>query len=357
MRNGKLTWLAKILVFIFAFSAFAVPAFAVNLSEYRTKIQTVTDELAILINHEESESEAQIRAEERETLKVVRATLPPNETVELQNARFEADHGWIFARLKNFEEETVSSRREQILKELVERLEAVQYKLEELEKQEASNRVKDEDKQKLREILDRPEYQKPEEKKKTWIEQSIDDFLEWLSKLFPKPSPVEETKSASSQSLSLILQLVLYGIVLGIIGFLIFRFAPLLRRKFLDRQKTEKKERVILGEKLAADETSHNLFSEAERLAREGNLRAAIRKGYIALLCELSDRKIIGLANHKTNRDYLRDVRKRPELYQNMNALTNNFETVWYGFGKAETEDWEKFREKYKETVSGRQQQ
>ena len=351
MRNGKLTWLAKILVFTFLFS---VSAFAANLSEYRTKIQKVKDELEFLLNHDESETEAEIRAEESESLKAVRSTLPPTETVELQGARFEADHGWLFARLKTFDEEAVLVKRQAILSEVVERLEAVEAKLDELEKQESSNRAKDEDKQKLEEILRRAEYQKPEEKEKTGLEKAIDDFIDWLSSLFPKSTPILEENQSAAQPLSFILYLLIWGAVLGIIGFLLYRFAPFLRERFFNREKTVKKERVILGETLAADETSHNLFSEAERLARDGNLRAAIRKGYIALLCELSDRKIIGLANHKTNRDYLRDVRKRPELYRNMNVLTNNFETVWYGFGKAEDEDWEKFREKYNETVKSR---
>jgi hypothetical protein len=348
MRNGKLIRLAKILVFILAFAA---PAFAVNLSEYRTKIEKAKDELEFLLSHDETETEAEIRAEERESLAKVSSILPPTETIELQDARFEADHGWLFSRLKNFSEEPVLAKRQAILREVVERLEAVEYKLEELEKQEISKRAKDEDKQKLEEILRRAEYGKPEEKKKTWLEKSIDDFFKWLSSIFPNTPSVQENKS-TTQPLSFVLQLVLYALVLGVIAFLLYRFAPFLHQRFLNRRKTEKKARVILGETLSADETSHNLFNEAERLAREGNLRAAIRKGYIALLCELSDRKIIGLATHKTNRDYLRDVRKRPELYQNMNALTNNFETVWYGFGKTETEDWEKFRQKYNETVN-----
>ncbi|HEX8737245.1 MAG TPA: DUF4129 domain-containing protein [Pyrinomonadaceae bacterium] len=351
MRNGELTRLAKIFVLTLAFS---VSASGVNLSEYRDKIRDVRDELEFLLNHDESETEAEIRNEEREALASIRKTLQPGENIELQGARFEADHAWLFARLKTFEVEPVLAKRQLIAGEIVERLKAVEAKIDELEKQEISNRAKDEDKQKLQEILQREEYKKPEEKKKTRLEQAIDDFLKWLSNLFPDSAPVKPTETASAQSLSFILYLLIWGAVLGIIAFLIYRFSPLLRERFSQRRKKEKKQRVILGETLAEDETSHNLFTEAERLAREGNLRAAIRKGYIALLCELSDRKIIGLANHKTNRDYLRDVRKRPQLYQNMNALTNEFETVWYGFGKTEAEDWEKFREKYNETVNDR---
>ena len=108
--------------------------------------------------------------------------------------------------------------------------------------------------------------------------------------------------------------MIFYGLIIALVGFLIYKLAPLLMKKIRNRDKNKKKERIILGEKLSADETSENLFSEAENLAREGNLRAAIRKGYIALLFELSERKIVGLAKHKTNRDYLRDVRKKPNF-------------------------------------------
>jgi hypothetical protein len=347
MRNGKLTRLAKIVVFICALSASAA---AVGLPEYRTKIQMAKGIVEYLLDYDESKVEADIRAAQVKNLAALRSTLPPSETVELGNARFETDNRWLFARLEDFEEERDLKKRRAILTEIVERLAAIEQKLDELEKYKIASPAKDEDKQKLEEILRRAEYQKPEEKKENWLQKTWRELMEWLDKVFPGPKPATENKSVS-QPLSFVLQLAVYGLVLGVIGFLLYRFAPFLRQRFLNREKTVKKARVILGETLAADETSHNLFGEAERLAREGNLRAAIRKGYIALLCELSDRKIIGLANHKTNRDYLRDVRKRPELYQNLNALTNNFESVWYGFGRAETEDWEKFREKYNETT------
>jgi len=132
---------------------------------------------------------------------------------------------------------------------------------------------------------------------------------------------------------------------------LIYKFAPFFARRFGSKDKKEKKDRIILGERIAADESAEDLFSEAEALARSGDLRGAIRKGYIALLCELSDRKMIGLARHKTNRDYLRDVRKDQRLFVNMTGLTGSFERNWYGIRPSETQDWEDFRTRYRQTI------
>ena len=60
---------------------------------------------------------------------------------------------------------------------------------------------------------------------------------------------------------------------------------------------------------------------------------------------------MIGLARHKTNRDYLRDVRKDRSLFVNMTGLTGSFERNWYGLRPSETQDWEDFRDRYRQTV------
>ncbi|MBK7512564.1 MAG: DUF4129 domain-containing protein [Chloracidobacterium sp.] len=78
----------------------------------------------------------------------------------------------------------------------------------------------------------------------------------------------------------------------------------------------------------------------------------AIRKGYVALLCDLADRKVIGLARHKTNRDYLSDIRKKNRLFENMKRITASFERHWYGSQTADQREWEEFREQYQKTVS-----
>jgi len=109
--------------------------------------------------------------------------------------------------------------------------------------------------------------------------------------------------------------------------------------------------RIVLGETLSPDQTAADLFSEAESLAHAGDLRAAIRKGYIALLCELGDRKLISLAQHKTNRDYLNSVRDKTRLYGSMRPLTISFENHWYGLLPAGENDWHDFRNGYQQAL------
>ena len=171
------------------------------------------------------------------------------------------------------------------------------------------------------------------------LESLLDRFLRWLNKLIPHPKPIQPGGSAWLSSLA---QIVIVALCLGGIAILIWRFGPRLlsgRRK----KKTKREARVVLGERLEADQTAADLLAQAEILAREGNLRAAIRKAYIALLCELGDRKIISLAQHKTNRDYLNSVRDKASLYASMRKLTSSFELHWYGFVPANENDWNEF--------------
>ena len=328
--------------------------FAATLAEYRENISYSKDLIIELLYPENEDlSPAERLKYERETLAEIRKSLPVNEKVEWRESVVETDNQWLNFRLNDFEGEAQNSpKREQILNEIYERLEAIDLKAEELEKPSAEIRTKDEDKQKLAEILRREEFQKPEAKTESLFQKIIRKIKQWFDEFFPRPN-LPEGSPNGFQSFSFILQMLLYALVLGAIGFLIYRFAPFLANRFRQKEKTEKQDRVILGERLSADETAQNLFNQAEKLAREGDLRGAIRKGYIALLCELSDRKIIGLARHKTNRDYLRDVRPRRQLYENMKDLTSNFERHWYGFDAAGENDWEKFRQIYKKAVNG----
>lgn len=339
--------------FFCAMVLLSICVFAKTPAEYRKNVESVNGLISDLYytEAEDFSSLADYQNFERETIKEIRKNLPGAENIEWQGATVETGNQWLIDKLEAYEKEPIdSSKREMILTEINERLDALEQKLAELENPAISNRTKDEEKQKLAEILKREEYAKPEEQEETWIQSLIRKIKEWLSEKMPQ-SEERESSPAGSPALSVVLMIVIFILVFALIGFLIYKFAPLIGFNVRNRTKREKQDRVILGERLAVDENADSLFSEAERLAREGNLRQAIRKGYIAFLCELSDRNIIGLAQHKTNRDYLSDVRKRHELYQNMNGLTDNFERHWYGFENAAEKDWEEFRADYKKAL------
>jgi hypothetical protein len=329
-------------------------ALAASLSEYREKVRTAASRADDLYFVDKGDTGIVVAPSgfERETIAKLRKTLPVSERVEWQGTSIETNNQWLQDRLDEYEKEKDAAKRATIISGVRERLWSIELKLNELENPSVSNRTKDEDKQKLGEILNREEYQKPEQKEKSVLQRLVEKILSWFRRESPDPTV---TPTVGSPLLSFVLQMLLFALIFGVIGFVIYRFAPFFAARFRKREKREKKDRVILGERIAADESSENLFSEAERLAREGNLRGAIRKGYVALLCELSDRKIIGLSRHKTNRDYLRDVRKRHELFENMSGLTVNFERHWYGFDEAEEKDWEEFRTGYRRAVSSGQ--
>jgi BMFP domain-containing protein YqiC len=278
----------------------------------------------------------------------IRRSLPQSEIVEENGDRIETANAWLHADLESYLSEPDEVVRTGILLATRERLTAIIGTIDELEAAKTST-TKDADREKLGEILSRHEFQKPQVQEESLFQKWMRQIQEWFERSFPRPAVSPEASPAMG-SIRLWLQVVVFALVIGLVVFLLYKFVPVFsgRRK---RSSSPDSDRVILGERIANDHSASDLFSEAERLAQNGELRAAIRKGYIALLVELADRKVIGLARHKTNRDYLRDVRKRLEIVDGVSGLTSNFERSWYGLRPATEADWNDFRDRYRETI------
>ncbi len=358
ISNSKFLRFLMITALMMLFVVFSVAA---TVSEYRKSVANAIYELNTIYNLDtENLSVNEQKSEIQISLQNIKNDLLKIKTVEVDGVSIEIDNAWLAEKLGEIEN---AKNRDELLNQVTEQLTTLGQKLDEVEKQTLGNSTKNQDKLKLQEILSRNEYQKAiqeEEKEKNqswfqkWLESVLKAFDEWWRSLFPESPQIQTPSSESLGSLSIILQVLIVGLALGIVGFVVYKFAPFLfgiKRK----EKKERKSRVILGETISADQDSADILSDADLLAQKGDLRGAIRKGYIALLCELNDRKIIGLAQHKTNRDYLRDVRKDKPLHQNMDVLTNSFERHWYGFSNADEQDWQEFRAKYRETVGRRQ--
>lgn len=344
----KLIAAVCLIFFVFA----PVSTTAKTLAEYKEKVRQASDLTYVLLYPDEEDATTENSPNfERATLTKIRQSLPESEKIEWQGASIEVDNRWLAESIDALEKD--SAKRTEILTGISERLDALAGKIEELENPPRFNQTKDEAKLKLTEILRGEEYQKLEKEAESIFQKIYRKVVEWLKSFFPQ-TDLSDSSASGFQTFSFVLQMLLYAAVLGVVGFLIYKFAASLNNQFRGKENLEKKERIILGEKLLPNQSAKDLFDEAERLAREGNLRAAIRKGYIALLCELGDRKIIGLSQNKTNRDYLRDVRGKTELHRNLSSLTVNFERHWYGFESVEEKDWENFRRDYQQVITAK---
>lgn len=324
------------------------------LSEYRARIGKAVIALDSLQAQDEGTSAKSRNERIASTLKEVRKVVPAEETVEWNGKSVRVDNKWLddaFARYEQMSPYDNNGRR-RFLSRITERLQALSDRLAEMDGQGSAEPSKDEEKARLASILRRDEYQ-TEADQESAVSRLWTRFKKWLSSLFPKSEPVKANESAS-RAASGIAQLLIVALALAVIAFALWKLWPRLMRRDRKARKREKREaRVVLGERLAADETAADILAEAESLARNGEIRAAIRKGYIALLCELGDRKVISLAQHKTNHDYLRAVQEIKPLYSAMRPLTTSFENHWYGYLPASEDDWSDFRAQYQKAVMG----
>ncbi|HUS09056.1 MAG TPA: DUF4129 domain-containing protein [Pyrinomonadaceae bacterium] len=321
---------------------------AIPLSEYHQHIKQAVSALNTLAQADETESATEFVERDVETVRQVRNLLPANETVVVRGATLNIDNSWLHQEFDKYAADTTATRSDSLLR-ITERLAAIDERIEELVKAAAVvDGSKADNNRKLAEILKRPEYAHKVQQQNL-LNNLLDRFLRWLRTWLPKPKPISP---GSAGVLSRIAQWLVIILALGILVFVLKMFLPRALTYRRPKKKQKEKARIVLGEKLEPDQSARDLLSEAEALARRGELRAAIRRAYIALLVELGERKIISLAQHKTNRDYLRAMRELEPLYGNVKQLTDSFELHWYGLAQADETDWQAFRSAYDQALA-----
>lgn len=342
-------FLSSIAVLIF-FAA-AVPSVqAIPLAEYHRHIKQsmiALQSLDTFIQVDQVEGVWDRARRDVQAIEGVREALPRSETVEWNGSEITVDNSWLHEEFEKYRKGKLADRAD-LLRRIRERLQSIDERITEGEGPGlgvAANKA--EDSQRLREILARPEYSR-QIKQESAISRLLQQFAKWIESLFPKSRGVSPGVAGI---FSTIAQIVVIALALGVLAFLAKLFLPRLLRGSRKKKKAKPEARIVLGERLDPDQTAVDLLADAEALARRGELRAAIRKAYIALLVELGDRKIISLAQYKTNRDYLRAVRDIEHLYGNVKQLTDSFERHWYGLAHASETDWLAFRSAYKQAL------
>jgi hypothetical protein len=224
-----------------------------------------------------------------------------------------------------------------------EMLSSVETRVEERIAATPTGETKAQAKLRLESVLARPEYATGPRRGNALL-RVIEDFFKWLRSLLPRPRGFAP---GGMDWIVFLAEVIVIGLTLAALGYILFVVLRRFSRTRRPRVRKRKEVRIVLGERLEPEATASDLLSQAEALVRNGDVRGAIRKAYIALLVELGDRKMISLAQHKTNRDYLNAVRSLPLLFTTMRGLTESFERHWYGLEQATPDDWQNFRAGY----------
>lgn len=280
----------------------------------------------------------------------VKRLLPAQEEVAFDEQIVRVNNGWLHAaadevnKLANGDPEQRRAR----LIEIADRLFLLEQQVSAPAGAPAATTA--EQRARLEKILARPEYL-PEEQRESalqkWLKKLRAALVRLLERLFggraaPAPAPTT-TGSINGVRLALVL--------IGAVA-LAFALVALLRRLRRRRQKDDEPEvREVLGEELPDDVTAADLLANASALARQGDYRSAIRRAYIALLCELEQRGKLRLHRAKTNRDYLNALRQEGTIYPNFSVMTEAFEHVWYGRDRAQADEYNDFLALYQETT------
>jgi len=325
--------------------AFVFPgiACAVPIRDYQKNLQKAITAIDTLSQTDEEESPDNFQRRLISTSAAIRNVLPEKQSIESDGSVVEVDNSWLHKRLGDFET-SAEPERSTIRTQLIERLKSIEQRVSELEKAKTTSLSKDDASKRLGEILSRSEYAS-QSGKSSALYRLLERFFKWLSQFLPQGSRFSPSHGSPLTAVAQVVVVVLAALVIAFVLIKLMRHFK--GRSRQTKVKKRKEPRIVLGEKLEPDASSSDLLADAEALARAGEIRAAIRKTYIALLVELGDRKLISLAQHKTNRDYLRSVTGSPALYQNMRGLTESFERHWYGFAEAAPGDWQDFKTSY----------
>jgi hypothetical protein len=348
--------LLLVLLLLASLCCFAVPgrADAASLADYRARVLKASEALEEL--HETFDAADDVTspdflALEKRMFQAMRDALPASEKIEDAGVASEIDNRWLHNELDIYAHIAASERdkRDELLLRVEARLRALEARLAESANAAEGARDKEAEKGRLNSILRRPEYDQ-QAAGESALSSVWKRFSDWVRNLFPKSRPFSERTAGT---FSLIARLFVFALTAAVIIYVLWKYgAQLLPRNRAAKKKKTREARIVLGERLAPDQTPADLIEQAEALARAGDLRGAIRKAYIAVLFELGERRILRLAAHKTNRDYLSALRReRAALYGDMQPLTHNYERHWYGFAPATAADWHDFRTRCREAI------
>ncbi len=322
---------ASIIILLLMTDAFG----AASLADYSKRVGQAAEQVEIIKEGREYEEEANNK---------IKKFLPQSEQVEIEGQTVTVNNAWLYALIDSARDTANGEERDGKLDEAAGRLQALREHLERLQSK-SSGADSAAAREKLREIRNRPEFlRKNDDPLTAFIKKVRKEVMAFLTKLYTK---IIELLFGNNSGASWVYR----GVVIaGLIGALVLAFRMF--RRIKRTPKKREKKRTVLGEEIDAGATSNDLADAALAAAKAGDFRGAVRKLYISLLYELSERNLIELEPNATNREYLAKVSRFQPLVAPMRYLTDRFDYFWYGMFPLTAEDFSVFQARYNEAMA-----
>jgi len=281
-------------------------------------------------------------------MNAIKRLAPASEDVEFNGSIIRVDNSWLHEAVNDVIKNAGGNieQRRSTLSAISARLARLKQSVREA--QTPQDRTSQDQRARLDKILAHPEYQ-PEEKRESVIGRWTNRIKEFIYRLLVKLFGGSSAPRTGGAGLLTVFRILVF---LAVIAALMFGAVKLAQR--LQGRKAPEKEaetREALGEEIAEDVTAADLFANASELARQGEYRKAIRRAYIALLCDLEQHGKLRLSRSKTNRDYLDAMRSEQLMYPTFSVMTNSFEHVWYGQERVAEDEFREFVTLYQDLV------
>ena len=315
----------------------ALDVSAETLLKYENRVAHAVEQIARIKSDAEYEASG---------IEVISQLLPQHEQVEHEGKKLTVDNTWLYDALEDYDAEDDAQKKKAKLAEIGDRLAALDAALIRAAETSRDKGSGQETREKLRDILNRREYREKEESRIAAflrkIYNKVSDFFGELRDAFGRLLGKIFGSAAEGSLISKILVVIMIGVLL----FFIVWFA----RQIKPRRKTARK-RTVLGEEIDAGATPGDLFEAAMAAARAGDFRAAVRKLYISLLYEMSERNLIEIDESATNHEYLARLSRFEALVAPVGHMTDRFDVSWYGMFPTSQEEFSTYLARYNEAM------
>jgi Domain of unknown function (DUF4129) len=326
----------RIALILILLGAAAVEVSAETLLKYENRMARAVEQVARI----KSDADYEVPGIEH-----IKELLPRREQVEHEGKPLTVNNTWLYVALDDYEAEANPQARRAKLTDIGDRLAALDAALIRAAESSLDTRGQ-ETRARLRDILDRPDYHVKEESRLSrlikQVKNKVQGFLVEIWQAFWRM--LGKVFGSGTQG-SLVSKIVVIG-ALGVFLYFVVRMAMQIKP-----QRKKARKRTVLGEEIEAGATPGDLFDAAMAAARAGDFRAAVRKLYISLLYELSERNLVEIEESATNHEYLARLSRFGALVPPVREMTDRFDLAWYGMFATSPEEFSAYLARYNEAV------